>query len=137
MVSETLAGTNAGVSEVGLSDTSSSKPNPLNGAIAANPVESLVRDVRASAAAPRQGWWKRRDATAAANGTALVQVGGMPDSVKTTTPDMGGPAQSGTIEIPADASCGEAGSGLHENEDQAIGESAVVAASPALPPNGF
>src|SRR4051794_40877412 len=96
MISETLAGTNAGVSEVSLSDTSSSNSNPPNGAVAEDRAESPAEAVRASTPAglaelsPRQGWWKRRTAETAESSISLVQVGGegVRDSAKTTIPDL-------------------------------------------------
>src|SRR5438045_7402404 len=79
MISETLAGTNAGVSEVSLSDTSSSNSNPPNGAIAENRAESPAEAVRASTPAglaelsPRPGWWKRRTAERSEEHTSELQ----------------------------------------------------------------
>src|SRR5689334_1285902 len=96
MISETLAGTHAGVSEVTLSDTSSSKPIPTNGASAENRDEFPADGVRAVAAGaptadqPRQGWWTRRTVESAATSAPLTQIGvlGVRPPVKTTAADV-------------------------------------------------
>ena len=86
MISETLAGTNAGVSEVSLSDTSSSNSNPPNGAIAENRAESPAEAVRASTPAglaelsPRQGWWKESVSGPYLRDVALALKPWLPDS---------------------------------------------------------
>ncbi len=134
MISETCAGTNAGVSEVSLSDTSSSNLHPLNGAIAenqgGNPAAAALASV--SPAAPRQGWWKR-PATNAASIAPLVQVGErVPAPSKTTTPDVVAPLGETTSTHPARgvASC--------ENDfnDQAVMDFAEAASSSG-PAAGF
>ncbi|HEY1638008.1 MAG TPA: DEAD/DEAH box helicase, partial [Rhizomicrobium sp.] len=141
MISETLAGTHAGMSEVSLSDTSSSSPNPRSGATAEASGESPVSDGAVSAPSsgaadgrPREGWWKRRSAEPA-QGAALTQIGGegVSDSAKTTTPDLVAPADEGPSLPPQ----GEGGSGLRENKDQEIAVSADQDASPAPAENGF
>src|SRR5918911_4936988 len=96
MISETLAGTNAGVSEVPFSDTSSSNPNPLSRAGIADRAERPASGGSSSMSggsadpSPRQGWWKRRTAELPGAGPSLVQVGGEGglESVKTTTADV-------------------------------------------------
>src|SRR5690242_19166335 len=131
MISETLAGTNAGVSEVTLSDTSSSNPNPLTGATAENPGQALEAEHFASPATPaladgnsqpRQGWWKRRSVESAASGTPLTQVGiiGSADSVKTTTPDVVAQEGHGTSAVASDLAGGYRVDSIRENEDQGV-----------------
>ena len=97
MISETLAGTNAGMSEVSLSDTSSSNLKSPERGHCRGPGRSARRGWLClgaiSAAAdgrPRQGWWKRRSGGTAPRALRLTQVGGkgVPDSAKTTTPDV-------------------------------------------------
>jgi superfamily II DNA/RNA helicase len=136
MTSETCAGTHAGVSEVSLSDTSSSNRNPLNGASAenqgGNPAAEALASV--SAVAPRQGWWKRPAAESAMSVAPLVQVGErVPSPSKTTTPD--GVGQTG--ESTSLLSDGEGGTEVRENKDQDIADSENQATSPALASNGF
>ena len=82
MISETLAGTNAGMSEAGLSDTSSSNSKPPNGADHT----------------PRQGWWKKRGVEKASGEAVLTQIGGegVLASAKTATPDVVAHASSAT-----------------------------------------
>src|SRR5437762_5656114 len=139
MISETLAGTNAGVSEVTLSDTSSSKPDPISGAIAENRAESPAEDVRASGPAeqPRQGWWKRRSSETGADGAPLTQVGGegVRESVKTTTPDAVGYGSQSTNGFAPGLARGEGDAGFRENK--AVADSAQADTSPAPLPNGF
>jgi superfamily II DNA/RNA helicase len=147
MISETLAGTNAGVSEVSLSDTSSSKPNSPCGTTAENPGESPEADQSASGAPgtsglavsePRQGWWKRR-AEATPNETALTQIGGggVAESAKTTAPDVVSDAGPYTNGFTPNHSGGEGGGGVRENEDQAVAGLADGSTSTAQPENGF
>jgi superfamily II DNA/RNA helicase len=139
MISETLAGTNAGVSEVPLSDTSSSNPNPLAGATADNPGQNPEPEHFGPAASafsangsgqPRQGWWKRRTVDTVPGGMPLIQVGGIGvrDSQKTTTPDV----------VAGDAQSGLAGEyrvrAFRENRDQDIADSAESAPSAAPAP---
>ena len=121
MISETLAGTNAGESEAGLSDTSSSNSSPPpNGANLA----------------PRQGWWKRRDAGTNKGSAPLSQIGGegVPPSVRTTTPDVAADARPTTNPF---SSMGGGDNGLRENDDQDVVVSGESASTPALPANGF
>ncbi|MFL6689822.1 MAG: DEAD/DEAH box helicase [Alphaproteobacteria bacterium] len=141
MISETLAGTNAGVSEVSLSDTSSSNSNPPNGATAENRAESPAEAVHASTPAslaeqsPRQGWWKRRTAETADGGISLVQVGGegVRESAKTTPPDLvtGGDQTTNTLSGSGEEACGS------DFNSQDAADSVEAPTSTASPRNGF
>src|SRR4051794_4449619 len=141
MISETLAGTNAGVSEVSLSDTSSSNSNPPNGATAENRAESPAEAVHASTPAslaeqsPRQGWWKRRTAETADGGISLVQVGGegVRESAKTTPPDLvtGGDQTTNALSGSGEEACGS------DLNSQDAADSVEAPTSTASPQNGF
>ncbi|MFL5236055.1 MAG: DEAD/DEAH box helicase, partial [Rhizomicrobium sp.] len=136
-----MAGTNAGVSEVSLSDTSSSNSNPPNGATAENRAESPAEAVHASTPAslaeqsPRQGWWKRRTAETADGGISLVQVGGegVRESAKTTPPDLvtGGDQTTNTLSGSGEEACGS------DFNSQDAADSVEAPTSTASPRNGF
>jgi superfamily II DNA/RNA helicase len=135
MISETCAGTNAGVSEVSLSDTSSSDPHPLTGAIAENPGGDPAEETLASVspAAPRQGWWKRSAAEAGMSAASLVQVGErVPAPPKTTTPHVVAPLEETTNTF----SRGGEGSCESDFNDQAVVDSATSGTNSA-PATGF
>ncbi|MBV8800704.1 MAG: DEAD/DEAH box helicase [Alphaproteobacteria bacterium] len=142
MISETLAGTNPGTSEVSLSDTSSSNSHPLNGATAnaSGKPEASAEHASAGAgeqepAAARKGWWNRGGSEAPQSGaSALVQVG------ERVAPAPKAPAPDGAAGISLDASTpaeGEGVNGFRENEDQAVVDSGESGTSPAPSANGF
>jgi len=139
MISETWAGTNAGMSEVSLSDTSSSPSNPHTGATAENPGDApgtaaLSPGLANGAPPERAGWWSRRGSEASQVGPALVQVGErVAPSPKTTTPDVVAEA----VLDPSAATEGGEARGVPENEDQSLVDSPESPTSPAEPPNGF
>jgi superfamily II DNA/RNA helicase len=141
MISETSAGTNAGVSEVSLSDTSSPNSSPPDGATAENRAESPAKGSGASTKAavtekaPRQGWWKRRIAETAESSISLVQVGGegVGDSAKTTPPDLVASNDQGTnaLSAPGTKSCDS-----DFNSQNAV-DFMEAPTSTASPENGF
>jgi superfamily II DNA/RNA helicase len=139
MISETLAGTNTGMSEVSLSGTSSSASNPQNGATAENrgaaQEASALAPASGDAAPPRKGWWKQRSSESAQNEKPLTQVGGGGGDVstKTTTPDLVAEADQPATSPTQGGRLG----GFPKNEDQPVVDLAETPTSPAPEPNGF
>src|SRR5690348_1162557 len=111
MISETLAGTNAGMSEVSLSDTSSSDLHPHCGATAESSGESLTEAHRVPPSnggaeqSARRGWWNRRAAETPQNGTPLVQVGEKSERAEPARPHLA--SSEGTTDLAAILAGGE------------------------------
>jgi superfamily II DNA/RNA helicase len=144
MISETLAGTDAGVSEVTVSDTSS---NPRESGPTSNSPANGSTAAPASSAGARTPWWKARAQNgSAASGAPLVNVSpplatpaggeGVAHSAKTTTPNVVAADGPNTNGLAAALPGGEGGSDREFN-NQDIAVSVEPATSPAPSPNGF
>jgi len=128
MTKETCAGTNAGVSEVSQSVTSSSNSNCPDhaGYPATDSLAAGMPDASLGVPTPRQGWWTRRTGPTQCNGDAVS------DSTKTTALALAA-AASGHASRPPQ----RGGNGIPESSDQSTADAGSEPAGPAAPPQNF